>query len=190
MPISSGRDREFVIVIAEKEGARLEMHLQFAALEDASVLIAQNREQNLVVEIRFERLPFDVEIGRVERAGSVFEHIHPPLIERLADAHVVRDEIDDLSHAVRVQISDPGVVFLARADGGVQLVVIGDVVTVQALRARLEIGRRIAIADAKRVKIRNNLPRLRKGELPVELQPVGGSGNARSACRGESKDCK
>ena len=85
----------------------------------------------------------------------------------------------DLSHAVRVQLRDPGVVFLARADRGIQLVVIGDVVAVQALRARLKIGRRIAIADPERVQIRHDLARLRKGELPVELQPVGRARNAR-----------
>ena len=121
----------------------------------------------------------DVEIGRVERAGAVFENIHPPLIERLADAHVVRDEIDDLSHAVRMQIGDPGIVLLARPDRGIQLVVIGDVVTVQAFRARLEIGRRIAIADPERIQVRHDFPRLGKGELPVELQPVGRGRNAR-----------
>ena len=52
VPIGAGRDREFVIVIAEKKGARLEMDLQFAPLQHTSVLIAQNREQNLVLQIR------------------------------------------------------------------------------------------------------------------------------------------
>ncbi len=80
------------------------------------------------------------------------------MIERLADPHVVRDEIEDLTHAVRVQLGDPGVVFLARTDRGVQLVVIGDVVAVQALRARLKIGRRIAVADAELVQIRHDSP--------------------------------
>ena len=121
----------------------------------------------------------DVEIRRVEGTGAVFENVHPPLIERLANAHVVRDEIDDLPHAVRMQIRDPGIVLLARTDRGVQLVVIGDVVTMQAFRARLEIGRRIAITDTERIQIRHNFPRPRKGELPVKLQPVGRGGNTR-----------
>ena len=179
VPIGARRDREFVIVIAQKKRAGVEVHLQFAALQDASVLIAQDREQDLVLQIGFERLPLDVEIGRVERAGPVFEHIHPPVIERLADAHVVRDEIEHLSHPVRVQLRDPRVVFRARTDRGIQLVVIGDVVAVQAFGARLKIRRRITIADPERVQIRHDLARLRKGELPVELQPVGRAGNAR-----------
>ena len=88
----------------------------------------------------------------------------------------------DLPHPVRVQFGDPGVVLLARADRGIQLVVIGDVVAVEAFRPRLEIWRRIAIADPERVQIRHDFARLGKGELPVELQPVGRSGNARMSC--------
>ncbi len=60
--IGARRDGQFVIVIAEKKGAGLEMHLQLAALQDAAVLIAQDREQDLVLEIRLERMPLDIEI--------------------------------------------------------------------------------------------------------------------------------
>jgi hypothetical protein len=100
------------------------------------------------------------------------------MVERLAHPHVVRDEIDYLTHAVRVKIRDPGIVVGAGTDGRVQLVVIGNVVTVQALRARLEIGRRITIADPERIEIRHDLPGLLKGELPIELQPVSRRWNA------------
>jgi hypothetical protein len=131
------------------------------------------------VEIVLERMPFDVEVRRVNRARAIFEHVHPPLIERLADAHVVRDEIQNLPHAVRVQRLDPRIVIGPGTDRGIELVVIGNVVTVQAVRARLEIRRRVAIADAERVEIRHDLPRLGKRELPVELQPVSRSGDAR-----------
>ena len=157
----------------------LETHLEFAPLEDASVLIAEDRQQHFVFEIGLKRFQIDVEEGRVRRAGAVFENVHPPAIERLADAHVVRDEIDDLSHLARVKIGDPGIVIGARADRRVELVVIGDVVAVQAFRARLKIRRRVTIADPERVEIRHDFPRLRKGELPIELQPVGRGGNAR-----------
>jgi hypothetical protein len=111
------------------------MDLQFAALENAPVLIAQDREQDFVLEIGLERFPIDIEVGRVDRTGPVFEHIHPPVVERLADAHVVRDEIDDLAHPVSVEVRDPGVVFRARTDRGIQFVVIGDVIAMQAFGA-------------------------------------------------------
>ena len=50
VPIGAGRDREFVIVIAETKGARIKVHLQFASLQHASVLIAQDREQNFILK--------------------------------------------------------------------------------------------------------------------------------------------
>ena len=52
VPIGAGRDREFVLVSSAEKSARLEMNLQLAALQDAPVLIAQDREQHLVVQVR------------------------------------------------------------------------------------------------------------------------------------------
>jgi hypothetical protein len=101
---------EFVIVIAKKKCAGLEMNLQLRAFQDASVLIPEDRKQDLVLQIGLERFPIDIEIGGVGGARPVFEYVHPPLVERLADAHVVRHEIDDLSHAMRMEIGDPRVV--------------------------------------------------------------------------------
>ena len=145
VPIGAGRDRPFVLVVVEIKRAGFEPHLQLAALEHAPVLIAEDRQQHLVVQVGLQRPPVDVEIGRVDGARAILEHVHPPRVERLADAHVVRDEVEHLAHPVRVQLGHEGVVFLARTDRGVQLVVIGDVVAVQALGARLKIGRGVAI---------------------------------------------
>ena len=63
------------------------------------------------------------------------------------------------------KLGDPGIVFLARADRGIEFVVIGDVVAVQAFRARLKVGRRVTVGDPERMQIRHNVARLRKGEL-------------------------
>ena len=84
-------------------------------------------------------MPIDVEIGCISRAGPVFEHIHPPLIERLGDPDVIRDEIEHLAHRVRMQFRNPRVVLFAGADRRVEFVMIGNVVTMQAIRARLKI---------------------------------------------------
>ena len=67
---------------------------------------------------------------------------------RLANPHMVRHEIQQLAHLVRVQLGNPGIVFLPRADGRVELVVVGNVVAVQAFGASLEVRRDIAIAHA------------------------------------------
>ena len=82
---------------------------------------------------------------------------------------MVRNKIQHLAHAVRVQLRDPGVIIRPRTDRRVQLVVISDVVAVQALRAGLKIGRRVYIAHSQRVQIRDDLARLRKREPPIEL---------------------
>ena len=89
------------------------MHLQFAALEDAPILVAQNRQQNFVAQIRLQRMPVDIEIRREPRARPVFEHVHPPFVKRLGDPDVIGDKIEHLAHRMRMQFRDPGVVILA-----------------------------------------------------------------------------
>src|SRR5260370_897974 len=66
-PIRARRDRQFLISIGKIERALFETHLQFATLEHPSVLIAQDREQNFIAQIGFDRTPIDVEVGRVHR---------------------------------------------------------------------------------------------------------------------------
>ena len=124
-------------------------------------------------------MPIDVEIGCESRAGPIFEHIHPPLIERLGDPDVIRHEIEHLAHRVRMQLRNPRVVLFTGTDRRVEFVMIGNVVTVQALCARLKIRRGVSVAHTERVQIRHDLARLRKSEPAVELQPVGTSRDAR-----------
>src|SRR5687768_5896540 len=100
MQISAGGDRKSMLVITQVKGACFKMHLELTALQDASILIAQYREQDFILKIGLERLPLDVEVGRIDGTGAILQDVHPPLIERLADAHVVRDEIDHLPHAM------------------------------------------------------------------------------------------
>src|SRR3954463_10031801 len=57
----------------------------------------------------------------------------------------------------------------------------------ETLRARLEIGRRIAVADPERVEIRHDLPRFVERELPIELQPVGRRRNPRVLLRAHER---
>ena len=176
--IGAGRDRKFLILIRQIERAFFETHLQFAALEDASVLIGQDWKQNFVAQIGFERAPIDVEIGRIHRARTVLEHVHPPFVAGLGDPHVIGHEVEHLTYSVSVQFRNPRVVLLLRTDCLVEFVVIGNVVAVQTVRAGLKIGRRINVAHAERAQIRNDLARLREGEPAVELQPVGAGRNS------------
>src|SRR5690242_14970299 len=77
-----------------------------------------------------------------------------------------------------MQFRDPGVIIFACPDRGVELVVIGDVVPVQALGAGLEIGRSVGMTDPELIKIRHNFARLPEGEVLVELQAVGRDWNS------------
>ena len=54
---------------------------------------------------------------------------------------------------------------------------IGDVVSVQAFRARLKIWRRINISHSQRIEIRHDLVRLGKREPAIELKPIGAGGD-------------
>src|SRR5947208_7742381 len=56
---------------------------------------------------------------------------------------------------------------------------VGNVIAVQALRARLKIGRCVNIAHPERSQIRHNLDRLRKCERLIELQSIGAGWNTR-----------
>src|SRR5207245_5024516 len=69
--------------------------------------------------------------------------------------------------------------FLARTNCGVEFIMVGNVVAMQALRACLKIGRRISIGHAQGLQIRHDLARLGKREPAIELQSVGRTGNAR-----------
>ena len=60
-----------------------------------------------------------------------------------------------------------------RADLGVELRVIGDVVTVVAARRGLQIGRSVAVGDAKLGKIGDDRGGISEGEAGMELEAIG-----------------
>src|SRR5262245_36830539 len=91
---------------------------------------------------------------------------------------MVRNKIQDLAHAVRLQLRDPSVIIRPRPDRRVQLVMISDVVTVQTLGAGLEIGRCIHVAHPELLEVSDDFSRVRKCETPIELQPVRARRNA------------
>ena len=114
--VSSRRDRQSPLAVKQIKCSLLKTQLQLAALKNAPILVAQNWQKNLVAQIKLQRMPVDVEIGGVSGAGPVFEHIHPPRIQRLGDSDVVRDKVEHLPHRVRMQFFDPGVIIGARTD--------------------------------------------------------------------------
>ena len=74
-------------------------NLDLLILQDAAVLIAQHRQQNLVHQLFFGWMPVDIEIAGEGAAGSVFQHVPPPDVGGMRDAHVVGNHVGDQAHA-------------------------------------------------------------------------------------------
>ena len=78
-------------------------HLNPLRLQLVAVLRPQNRQQQLVLHVRIQRAPVNVEIARVFRRPPVLQHILPPL-RIVPHTHVVGHDIQQQSHA---QIPQP-----------------------------------------------------------------------------------
>jgi hypothetical protein len=170
--VGAGRDWEDVLEVARVERAVGVLQDDLLAFEHGAVGVTQHRQQHLVLEFRFQRVPVDVEDRRVRRALAVLQHVLPPGVCRPGDAHVVRHQVDDVAHAVRAQRADPGGIGLVVADLGVQAGGIRDVIAVRAPRHRQQVAGRVRVRDPERVEIGNDRRGVREGEARVELQPV------------------
>src|SRR5580704_1333615 len=104
------------IVIGQEKSSFLKPEMKVAALKNFAVLIAENRKQYLVPKGLFERVPVDVEELRKSRAGAILQDIHPPLVLRINNAHVIGHEIGDLTHASLLQRGDHRIEILPRSD--------------------------------------------------------------------------
>ena len=60
--VGSRRNRQHQAVMREKERSVSKDESKFAGLEDLSILVLENRQENLVFKIRFNRVPFNVEV--------------------------------------------------------------------------------------------------------------------------------
>ena len=98
-PVRIGRDRQQLVVVADDEQAVAIGELQLLALEDGAVLIAEDRDEHFVGELVLHRMPFDVEEASEARARPVLEHVEPPRIRGLGDAHVIRHDVEHVPHA-------------------------------------------------------------------------------------------
>ena len=169
------RDREEVVEVADGEGAAVAREHELAALEDPAELVAQHRDEHLVVELRLERRPVDVERRRPDRRRAVLEEVHPPAVPG-PDPHVVRDEVEEDPHpAAPAGVGEPGV-RLGAAELRREPPVIDDVVAVGRARGRLEHRREVDVGDAERLEVRHHPGRVVEAEPGVELEPVGRGG--------------
>ena len=91
---------------AEAPFVRIEAEHDLAILEDHAILIAEHREKHAALEVGPTSIPVDVEIGGEWRILTPFEHIQPPGVVISTHAHMVRHEIEDQAHTMRMQRVD------------------------------------------------------------------------------------
>jgi hypothetical protein len=92
--------------VARVERAGVVHDRQLLTLEHAAVLLAEHGQEHLLVQLRFRRVPVDVEERRERRAAPVLQHVVPPVVVRAGDAHVVGDDVhDEASRSPSVPIS-------------------------------------------------------------------------------------
>ncbi len=75
-----GRDGKLLSGGLDLKGISAAQNLDAASLQDAAVLVGEDRHQNLVAQTLLLRLPVDVEEGGVAARGSVLQHVPPVLV--------------------------------------------------------------------------------------------------------------
>ncbi len=176
--VRAWRYRERLRKVADAEGAVHVLEADLLPLEHRTIAVAKNRQEDLVFQLRLQRVPVDVENRGVPRAGSVFQHVLPPRVGRLRDAHVVRHEVDDVPHVAPAQRLDEPPIRRLVSDLRIEPRRIRDVVAVCTARHRAEVTRRVDVRNPERVEVVHDPGGVVEGEGRVELQSIrrGGSG--------------
>src|SRR5262249_25214212 len=89
----------------------------------------------------------------MRRTLAPFQHIEPPRVVRMADAHVVRYEIEDQAKAVRLERDAHPRKAFGAAEFGIELLVVNDIVAVRAAGPRFQERGSIEMRDAERLEI-------------------------------------
>ena len=175
-------DRQLVRAIGpdgEAAGAGVEAQDELAGFQHHAVMVAEQRHQQLAMQVAPIRGPVDIEPPRVIGLPTPLQHVEPPGIVGAADAHVVRHDVQHLTKAVAPERRDHVPKCVRVAEIGIEAAMVDDVVAVRAARAGRQIGRRIDVADAELRQVRRQPRGLGEAEARAELQAVGGSRNDR-----------
>ncbi len=171
--VRNWRDRERRFPVVDSERAVLEDQLELAPLKHLAVLTTEEGQEHLAAQLTLDRIPVDIEVVRVAGSVPVLEHVLPPDVLPTLDAHVVWHEIDDQPQVTGMQRRDEGIEIVPRSDLGIQHPVVDHVVAVHGPRRRPEHGGHIDMGDAEIGQVRHDPLCIAKGELVIELQPIG-----------------
>ena len=78
--VGAGVEWEDRVVVANAESAGPVLELQLLVLQEPTVLVPEQREQDLVLQLGFDRVPLDIEEARARRRAAVLEHVRPPRV--------------------------------------------------------------------------------------------------------------
>src|SRR3989304_2751754 len=101
--VGARRDGQERVAVADEERTLPELERELLVLEDPAVLVAEDRQQDLVLQLRLERVPVDVEGPRGGRRGAALEDVPPPRVAVPGDPHVGRHPVQDLAHPAGAQ---------------------------------------------------------------------------------------
>ena len=164
----------FMVGDVELPGVFLVAEDQLSGAQHLGIVAAQEGHQQLTAQQRVVGAPLDIEELGVGAGFAPFQHVEPPGVAVAADRHVVGDDVQDQTHAVRVQRIHQPAQRLFTAQFRVDAGRVQHVVTVQRAGSGGEQWRGIDMADAQRGEVGHPPSGVVQGEAPVELQAQGG----------------
>ena len=169
-----------MVVVGGFESALSVGDRNLAVFERMPELIAEHREQDFICQVSLGRLPVDIEKRRIRRTRSVLEHVKPPLVGTVRDAHVVGDGVDNHAHAVLPDSAGKLAKSVLATELRIEPSVIHHVIAMRAARPGLRNWRDVTVADAEPVEILNYSSRVDEREFAIELESIRSRGNARA----------
>ena len=173
------RERQALVVVAEKESIGVECEADLLRLHRFSVWLAQNGKKDLVHRLTADghRAPVDVEVVQEAGIRTVLQNAHPPAVLG-AGGHVIGDHIEQQAELALFQLLVQRAEILLASEIGIECRGVDHVVAMRAPLPRFEDRRCVNVADAEGLQIRRGPLRVGKSEAGIELQPVRGAGNA------------
>jgi hypothetical protein len=168
------REGQLVLVVAHDERAAAPLHAQLPRLEDAPVVVAEDRYEHRAADL-VGTLPVDVEERRPEARRPVLEDVPPPAIRRPVYRHVVGDDVEHVSEPDAGERGDQTPERWLAAELVVQTSMVDDVVAMRAAGRRLQVWRAVEVADAEGREVVCDRRGIVEREAGVQLHAIGGA---------------
>jgi len=135
-------------VISDVECAAVVQDCEFLVLQNPSKLVAQDGNKNLVGKVRLRWMPVDIKISGEGRIRTILQHVPPPSIGGIRDAHVVRNHICNETHTVATDTFGKFQEIFVTPTFWVDCAVVGNIIAVQTPGASHQERRCVTVADS------------------------------------------